>query len=224
MILELQNIRLSLEPFDLLLNTSVEGDVIAIYGPSGSGKTSLLDLIAGLRRPASATIRMNGMLWTDVGNAKQRVEMPPSRRCLGYVPQDLCLFPHLSVFKNLSYGYKRHGDDLITLEHVTETLEISTLLGRGISDLSGGEKQRVALARALLTHPRLLLLDEPLASLDPSLKSKSLELLKRVQTEFQLPMLYVTHEAGEILDLCDQVLIFERGQCVRQGTPALTLS
>jgi molybdate transport system ATP-binding protein len=137
------------------------------------------------------------------------------------VPQDLALFPHFSVQRNLRYGYdpQRQAGPLFGYEHVTEVLEIPALADRRMSQLSGGEKQRVALARALLTSPQILLLDEPLASLDSSLKSKIIQYLARVRDEFRLPMLYVTHDWSEVKSLCAEVLILERGRFVRRGEP-----
>ena len=126
----------------------------------------------------------------------------------------------LSVRANLLYGSKRsHEDALFSLEHVTKVLEIAHTLSGGIRTLSGGEKQRVALARALLSQPQLLLLDEPLASLDDALKAKSLALLQRVREEFCIPMVFVSHSAEEVTALCDKVLFLERGQIIRSGSP-----
>jgi molybdate transport system ATP-binding protein len=207
----LQNISLPLADFTLEIDARLQCQVTGLFGPSGAGKTSLLDLIAGLRQPASARIVLNDRVLTDIGAG---VVMAPRLREIGYVPQDLALFPHLSVRKNLLYGHKksRETEPLFGLEHVTEVLQIQPLLGRGVRDLSGGEQQRVALARALLTSPRLLLLDEPLASLDASLKAKIIPYLCRVRDEFHLPILYVTHDEQEVVALCDEVLQMERGR------------
>ena len=131
--------------------------------------------------------------------------VPIRQRGIGYVPQDLALFPHLSVRQNLLYGRKSGGDKerVFPFERIVEVLEIQPLLQRGVMQLSGGEKQRVALARALLAAPRLLLLDEPLASLDLKLKTRILPYLARVRDEFRIPMLYVTHDRFETLALGD---------------------
>ncbi len=207
----LQKISLPLADFTLEIDAQLQCQVTGLFGPSGAGKTSLLDLIAGLRQPASARIALNDRVLTDTAAG---VVMPPRRREIGYVPQDLALFPHLSVRKNLLYGHRnsRATGPLFGLEHVTEVLQIQPLLARGVGDLSGGEQQRVALARALLTSPRLLLLDEPLASLDAGLKAKIIPYLRRVRDEFQLPILYVTHDEQEVLALCDEVLEMQRGR------------
>ncbi|HEX4646699.1 MAG TPA: ATP-binding cassette domain-containing protein, partial [Verrucomicrobiae bacterium] len=184
--LALKRISLPLAPFSLEVDVEIHGRVTAIFGPSGAGKTSLLDLIAGLRRAKSAFIQLDGEALTDTS---RNICVPARHRGIGYVPQDLSLFPHLSVRQNLLYGHNSNDEKnhLFSFEHITEVLEIQPLVLRGVLDLSGGEKQRVALARALLTSPRLLLLDEPLASLDSGLKAKILPHLARVRDEFKLP-------------------------------------
>lgn len=215
--LSLKKIRLPLHSFTLELDVELEGDVIAVFGPSGSGKTSVLDLIAGLRKPESAFVQIDDRVLTDT-EAGQSV--PSRERGIGYVPQDGALFPHLSVQANLLYGSKRAaGSSIFSLEHVVEVLEIPHLLKGGVEKISGGEKQRIALARALLSQPRLLLLDEPLASLDEALKTKSLDLLRRVRAEFSIPMLYVSHSAEEIMAICDNGIVLQRGRLIRSGRP-----
>ena len=214
--LVLQRICLPLAEFTLQVDVEIQGQVTAIFGPSGSGKTSLLDLVAGLRRPKCALIQLNDRVLTDTARG---LNVPARSREIGYVPQDLALFPHLSVRGNLLFGYKAASNSLFRFEHVVDVMEILPLLPRGVTDLSGGEKQRVALARALLTAPRLVLLDEPLASLDLKLKAKIIPYLCRVRDEFHLPMLYVTHDPSEAAALCDEVLVMEHGRFVRQGMP-----
>jgi molybdate transport system ATP-binding protein len=211
MSLLLKNISLPLADFSLEINVELTREVTGLFGPSGAGKTSLLDLIAGLRQPSSARIVLGETVLTDTA---ARVFLPPRRREIGYVAQDLALFPHLSVRQNLLYGHRTtpESDALFGFEHVTEVLQIEPLLARGVRDLSGGEKHRVALGRALLTSPRLLLLDEPLASLDAALKAKIVPYLCRVRDEFCVPMIYVTHDVEEVSALCDEVLEMERGQ------------
>jgi molybdate transport system ATP-binding protein len=215
MSLLLQKISLPLAPFTLEVNVEIRERVAAIFGPSGAGKTSLLDLIAGLRHPASAFIQLDGHTLTDTSGG---INVPARHRGIGYVPQDLALFPHLSVRQNLLYGCKPGAapNPLFSFDHVTNVLEIQPLVSRGVLDLSGGEKRRVALARALLTAPRLLLLDEPLSGLDSALKSKILRYLLRVRDEFKLPMLYVTHNANEVSALCGEVLVMDRGRVTSQ--------
>lgn len=207
----LKNIRLPLADFVLEVDVVLGSPVTAIFGPSGAGKTSLLDLIAGLRRPVSALIQLEDRALTDTARG---LALPPRLREIGYVPQDLALFPHLPVRKNLLYGCKaaRPPGALFSYEHVAAVLEIGPLAARSVTDLSGGEKQRVALARALLTSPRLLLLDEPLAGLDAVLKAKIIPYLARVRDEFQVPMLYVSHDREEVQALCEDVVELERGK------------
>jgi molybdate transport system ATP-binding protein len=211
----LKRISLPLAEFSLSLDVEIQNQVTAVFGPSGAGKTSLLDLIAGLRRPKSAFIQLGDRVLTDTAS---RVCVPTRHRQIGYVPQDLALFPHLSVQENLLYGAKgiRTLDTLFSYEHVTQVLEIQPLTGRRVTNLSGGEKQRVALARALLASPQLLLLDEPLASLDTVLKSKIIPYLARIRDEFCIPMLYVTHDWDEVQALCTEALIMERGEIVQR--------
>jgi molybdate transport system ATP-binding protein len=215
--LSLKNIDLPLAHFALKLDVELEGQVIAIFGPNGAGKTSLLDLIAGLRKPRTGYVELDGVVLADT---EKRVALPPQQRGIGYVPQDGTLFPHLSVLRNLTYGSKRaNGSAISTVEHVAEILEISHLLKGGVGMISGGEKKRVALARALLSQPRVLLLDEPLAYLDESLKGKGLDLLERVRAEFSIPMLYVSHAPEEITAICDYMIFLDQGKLVRQGRP-----
>jgi molybdate transport system ATP-binding protein len=205
----LKNVRLELPSFTLEVDAEVHGRITAIVGPSGSGKTTLLEIIAGLRPADAGLIRLNGVVLTDTAS---RLFVPTRERGVGYVPQDLALFPHLTVRGNLLYGKKHDGDALFAFDHVVGTLEIGHLVNRSIGRLSGGEKQRVALARALLASPRMLLLDEPLSSLDSRLKERVLRSLARVRDEFRVPMLYVTHDVAEIRELCDAVLPIENGR------------
>jgi molybdate transport system ATP-binding protein len=221
--LRLKDIQLPLAEFTLEASAELHGNVTAIFGPSGAGKTSLLDLVAGLRRPKSAWISLNGRTLCDTAG---RINVPTRSRDLGYVPQDLALFPHLSVKQNLLYGRKQTAKDnpIFSFDHVVGVLEIGSLIERGVNDLSGGERQRVALARALLASPKLLLLDEPLASLDAKLKARIIPYLRRVREEFNVPMLYVTHDADEVKALCDEVVVMERGRFLRIGKPAEMLA
>jgi len=211
----LKTISLPLAEFSLNLDVEIQNQVTAVFGPSGAGKTSLLDLIAGLRHPKSAFIQLGERVLTDTASG---IRVPTRERQIGYVPQDLALFPHLSVQQNLLYGAKgiRTPGTAFNYDHVTQVLEIQPLADRRVTNLSGGEKQRVALARALLASPQLLLLDEPLASLDTVLKSKIIPYLARIRDEFQIPMLYVTHDWNEVQALCAEALIMERGEIMRR--------
>ncbi|HET7626648.1 MAG TPA: ATP-binding cassette domain-containing protein [Verrucomicrobiae bacterium] len=211
----LKNISLPLADFTLEMDVEIQNQATAIFGPSGAGKTSLLDLIAGLRRAKTGLIQLDETVLTDRAAG---IAVSARKRKIGYVPQDLALFPHLSVRNNLLYGYKMEPAPgwLFRCEHVSDVLEIQPLLERRVDKLSGGEKQRVALARALLTSPRILLLDEPLANLDSGLKSKIIPYLARIRDEFGLPMLYVTHDWNEARALCAEALIMERGKILRR--------
>lgn len=219
MILELSQLAWSSGNFDLKVDARAEGTVIGLFGPSGSGKTSLLDLIAGLRRPAAGAIRLDGTTLTDLAAG---VDLPARKRGIGYVPQDLALFPHLTTRRNVLYGVigKPIEHPTLTLQHVMQVLELKPLQQRAITTLSGGEQRRVALARALMSRPRLLLLDEPLSGLDDALKDKTLDLLKRVREEFNVPMIYVSHAPEEVTALCDRLIVLEAGRVLRAGTPA----
>ena len=216
MSLLLKNISLPLAHFTLEVDVEVRSRITAVFGPSGAGKTSLLDLIAGLRRASSAFIQLDGRVLADTG---KRFSVPTHQRGIGYVPQDLALFPHLSVRHNLLYGFKSNdtNDALFSFERVTEVLEIQPLVSRGVAELSGGEKQRVALARALLASPKILLLDEPLASLDAPLKAKIIPYLTRVRDEFRIPMLCVTHDRLEALVLADEIIVLVGGKVLQTG-------
>jgi molybdate transport system ATP-binding protein len=213
--LRLKNIFLPLAEFPLEIDVELDNPMTAVFGASGAGKTSLLDLIAGLRNAKSAFIELDDCVLADTA---RRIAVPPRARQIGYVPQDLALFPHLTARKNILYGYRgaAGGDSPFNFDHVADVLEIESLSRRRVTELSGGERQRVALARALLTSPKLLLLDEPLASLDDALKAKIVPYLARVREEFRVPMLYVTHDEREVLALCDEVLEMSRGKIVRR--------
>ncbi|MDH3446341.1 MAG: molybdenum ABC transporter ATP-binding protein [Deltaproteobacteria bacterium] len=212
--------RLPLANFFLDVDAAFEARVAAIFGPSGAGKTSLLDAIAGLRAISSGEIAIGERL---LFSSSRRLALPPQRRSIGYVPQEAALFPHLSVRKNVLFGARPAADsaaaDGINLAHVAELLEIESLLNRSASQLSGGEAQRVALARAILSRPELLLLDEPLASLDIGLKQRIIPYLRRVRDEFSIPMIYVTHNVTEVFSLADWVVMIKEGKVIDQGSP-----
>jgi molybdate transport system ATP-binding protein len=193
---------------------TLAGRVTAVLGPSGSGKTSLLEVIAGLRAGAEGRVVVDQTTFLDSGEG---VRLAPEDRSIGYVPQEPALFPHLDVRANVRYGLRNAiGADRL-VEETIALLEIGPLVARFPRTLSGGEAQRVALARALVTKPRLLLLDEPLASLDSALKGRILPYLMRVRDESKVPMLYVTHHAGEALALADEALLLRAGRVEGKG-------
>ncbi len=197
--------------FSLRAQGRLDGGVTGLCGPSGAGKSTLLALIAGLQRPDAGTVRWNGVALVETG---RRVFLPPEKRRIGLVFQDGCLFPHLTVQKNLLYGYRRRpaSERLFPPDAIIALLDIGHLLTRRPRDLSGGEKQRVALGRALLYSPSLLLLDEPLASLDNHRKQQILPFLLRVRDTLGLPMLYVSHAEDEVRYLTDRVWHMEAGR------------
>jgi molybdate transport system ATP-binding protein len=213
---ELRGVTVHLGRFGLEVDAGFPPGWTALFGPSGAGKTTLLEIVAGLRQPDTGCVTMNGRVLFD---ASQRLQVPPHRRGIGYVPQDLALFPHLTVRANLAYGQPA-GDDPTFFASVVERLEIASFLPQRPDALSGGEKQRVALARALLARPALLLLDEPLTGLDAALRERILPFLQRVRDEFRVPTLYVTHNPGEVMALCDHVVMMEAGRVKAQGAPA----
>lgn len=217
--LELRGVRLLLSEFTLEIDTEITSERTAIFGPSGAGKTSLLEVIAGLREATCELIRFN-----DVVFASGSISLPVRRRRIGYVPQDDSLFPHLDVRRNLLYGRPSDArDPAFGFAHVTRFLQIESLLGRDVRQLSRGERQRVTIGRALLSEPRFLLLDEPLTGLDSNLRETILEQLQVLPNEFNLPMLYVTHDRREAIELCDEVLLLERGKIIGRGAPAALL-
>jgi molybdate transport system ATP-binding protein len=197
--------------------------VSALFGHSGSGKTTILRAIAGLERHPGGYLEVNGEIWQDDAG---RLFVPPHRRALGYVFQEASLFPHLSVRGNLDFARKRARatDSDKVMAHALSLLGIGHLLERRATELSGGERQRVAIARALLTKPRLLLLDEPLASLDARRKEEVLPYLERMQEDLDIPMLYVSHSTEEVARLADHVVLLDAGQVLASGPAAQTLA
>jgi molybdate transport system ATP-binding protein len=196
--------------FTLEVEERLGGRVTALFGPSGAGKTTILDAIAGLRRPRSGTIAVGERV---VYSSERRINLPPHQRHVGYVPQDVALFPHMNVRRNVLYG-RRPGQRL-DLDAVARILEVQSLLDRGVAQLSGGERQRVALARALMSSPEALLLDEPLAAVDVELRRRIIPYLVRVRDELSVPIVYVTHDRSEVALLADEVLVIDRGRIVQ---------
>jgi molybdate transport system ATP-binding protein len=208
--------------FGLDVDFATNGGVTALFGPSGSGKTSVLSVIAGLRKPDAGVIRLGSHVLDDT---EKSTHLHPDKRRIGYVFQDQLLFPHLTVEKNLLYGWKRRGAEArpIDFARVVQVLELGELLDRLPHTLSGGQKQRVALGRALLCGPDLLLLDEPLASLDPDLKDRVLVYVEQALKEWRLPTLFVTHFPEEVKRLAHWVIVFDKGRVVRSGAPRETI-
>ncbi len=218
-------VRLPLDRFDLNIDLRTEKHVTGIFGVSGAGKTSLLETICGVRRQARGIIVLGEETWLD---SERGVFVKPSQRHIGYVPQDGLLFPHKDVRHNLLAGRKRgvrRGHPVRrTFETAVHILELGPLLERSVHALSGGERQRVALGRALCSGPRLLLLDEPFASLDVALRRKLLPFLRRVRAEFQIPMLFVSHDPLEVQALCDDLIVLRDGTIISHGDPRAVLT
>src|SRR5579859_1402087 len=192
------------------------GGVTALFGRSGAGKTSIISMIAGLLRPDRGRIELDGETLDDFA---ANVHLPAYRRRIGYVFQDARLFPHLSVAENLDYGRRMNGlvRDEAEAARVTGLLDLDDLLARRPGKLSGGERQRVALGRALLSRPRLLLLDEPLGSLDEERKEEILPYLVRLRDEAGIPMVYVSHDAIEMRKLASYIVMLQRGRVIASG-------
>jgi molybdate transport system ATP-binding protein len=210
-------LRLRRSGFELDVNFDVPArGVTALFGPSGSGKTTVLRCIAGLEHAAQGTLDVDGECWQDEA---RRVFLPAHQRRVGYMFQEARLFPHLTVRGNLGYGLRRTPPDArrIAFEQAVEWAGIGPLLGRRTPGLSGGERSRVALARTLLTSPRLLLLDEPLAALDHAARAEILPYLERLNRELATPMLYVSHTIDEVARLADFMVCLERGRVSAVG-------
>jgi len=203
---------------DFALNAAFtsESGVTALFGASGTGKTSIINMIAGLLTPDRGEIALDGETLFD---APARVNVPAWQRRIGVVFQEGRLFPHLSVKHNLDYGRWMSGlvADPKAFAHVVELLDIGALLARRPGKLSGGERQRVAFGRALLMKPRLLLLDEPLASLDAARKEEILPYLERLRDDARVPMIYVSHDAGEVTRIANRVVKLEAGKVAATG-------
>lgn len=185
----------------IAMEAKCDAGLVALFAPSGAGKSSILNMVAGIIRPDSGRIAVGGKTLFD---SAAGIDLPPAKRRAGYVFQEGRLFPHMRVRANLLYG--RHGDAAMTLDAVLDFLGIGHLLDRWPTTLSGGEAQRVAIGRALLSGPRFLLLDEPLASLDPARREEILLVIERMKRDLAMPILYVSHDRAEVDRLADHVI------------------
>lgn len=203
-----------------VLDVDIQTDVqsLAIFGPSGSGKSTLLSILAGIVRPNSGYVSFEDSVVLD---SSKGIYLPPEKRTFGFVFQDHLLFPHMSVAKNLQYGFNRRKEAPrgITFDKVIQILELGALLDRFPRTLSGGQQQRVSLGRALLSGPKLLLMDEPLSSLDRDLKLRVLEYLERILAEWDIPLVYVSHDLEEVRKLADYALVLHEGELMTAGPP-----
>jgi molybdate transport system ATP-binding protein len=214
----------TLGDFVLAVRFETKGGATALFGPSGSGKTSIVNMIAGLMTPARGRVALDGTVLFD---SAARIDVPPHRRRIGYVFQEDRLFPHMDVWSNLDYGRWMSGlaIDPELMQRIVMLLDIAQLLDRRPRHLSGGERQRVAIGRALLMRPRLLLLDEPLASLDAARKREILPYLVRLREEAGVPMVYVSHLAAEVRRIATTVVRLDGGRVVGiGGTEQLALA
>ncbi|MBF0313945.1 MAG: molybdenum ABC transporter ATP-binding protein [Oligoflexia bacterium] len=213
---------LSFSNFNLDVNIKIPCQgVTAILGHSGSGKTTLLRCIAGLDYVKNGFLSYGGEVWQN-----EKFLLPTNKRPLGYVFQEAHLFPHLNVLENIGYGLKRTKtlNEVINLDQIIGLLGINGILTRRPEKLSGGEKQRVAIARALAVNPRLLLMDEPLASLDTKLKQEVLPYLQKLHNELKIPILYVTHSPQEVSQLADYLIVMKSGKVLANGPLSETFS
>ena len=194
-----------------------EGSITAIFGKSGAGKTSTINPIAGLTRPDVGVIQIGN---TTLFDQNLRINLPIYKRQIGYVFQDDRLFPHMTVRNNLIYGTPKTRDvaNSLNLTNITGLLELAPLLERRPRTLSGGEKQRVAIGRALLSNPKLLLMDEPLASIDVQHRFEILPFIQRVREKTGITIIYVTHALEEVIFIADQIILLSEGQVTAQGT------
>lgn len=208
--------------FDLDVDADLPAGVSVLFGPSGSGKTTVINAVAGLIRPDQGRIVVDGWVLTDTAS---RHNIAPHRRRIGYIFQDARLFPHLSVRQNLAYGrwFAPRDAQATSMDRTVEMLGIGHLLSRRPATLSGGEKQRVAIGRALLSGPRLILADEPLAALDEARKAEILPYFERLRDEVAVPILYVSHASAEVARLATTVVALRAGRVIACGPPAQVL-
>jgi molybdate transport system ATP-binding protein len=208
------DVRLARDGFALELQFAAPArGITGILGPSGSGKTTLLRCIAGLEQECRGTVAVNGDTWQDAAGFR-----PPHARAVGFVFQDARLFPHLDVRRNLDYGMRRSRGGGVGFDEAVELLGLAPLLARKPNGLSAGEAQRVAIGRALLRAPSVILMDEPLANIDPERRHEVLPFLERLHAKLTLPILYVSHSVDEVVRLCDHLVLMAAGR-VRGAGP-----
>jgi molybdate transport system ATP-binding protein len=193
-----------------------QGSIVAVTGPSGAGKTTLLRQIAGLISPDSGYIKFGNTVWLDTS---VKIFQSPQLRAIGFVFQDYALFPHLTVRENLLYALEK-GENPAIVDELLNAVELTQLTDRKPAQLSGGQQQRVALARALVRRPDLLLLDEPLAALDHTMRRRLQEYLLKLQQQLGFTMILVTHDLGEIFRMAHQVVVLENGKVAEYGSPS----
>ncbi|NOX81132.1 MAG: molybdenum ABC transporter ATP-binding protein [Deltaproteobacteria bacterium] len=216
------SVRKNFGTFRIEAEFSLSGNRCGIFGPSGSGKSTLVHMLAGLLKPDRGRIILAGRPLFDDARG---INLPPEERRIGVVFQHAHLFPHMNVQRNLLYGWQRTAaaERQIAPEALIEVLNLDSLLERRVGSLSGGEQQRVALGRTVLACPRLILMDEPLTGLDQDLKYQIIPYLKKVFSEFDMPLLFISHSLQEMQLMTDEVLVFEKGT-LQQRLPAENLA
>lgn len=192
-----------------------KGDLVTLYGDSGAGKTSTLRMLSGLLRPDSGKITVNDNIWFDIN---QSINLSPQQRNIGYVFQDYALFPNMTIRENLEFALTKNQNNGIVSDLI-DIVELGELQYRKPNTLSGGQQQRVALARALVQQPQLLLLDEPLAALDNTIRLKLQDYILKIHREYKLTTILISHDIGEIIKLSNKVYVLKEGQIVKHGAP-----
>ena len=222
MVLEI-DIKKQFGDFQLFIDTATKEGITGIFGPSASGKSTLLNCIAGFEKPDCGRISLNSEI---LFSSADKVSIPTEKRRIGYVHQHSALFPHLTVRENVEFGYNLTEDSrkVIKFQELISLFQLQGIMDRGVTNLSGGERQRVALARSLAACPELLLLDEPLASLDLPFRGFILEKLKEVSRALDLDMIYVSHSISEMMALVDSVIVINAGKKLAEGNPSLLLN
>jgi molybdate transport system ATP-binding protein len=207
------NVNITKKLADLTISAEISPDVgiTVLFGASGAGKSSIINMLAGLMTPTEGKIILDGRVLFD---SAQKIDLPPEKRDIGYVFQDGRLFPHLTVLKNLQYGMK---DKRANIDDIVDLLGIAKLLNRSTTKLSGGEKQRVAIGRALLTSPKMLLMYEPMASLDSLRKEELIGYIAKIPAIFNIPVIYVSHSIDEVVRLANYIGIVVDGKITRFG-------
>ncbi|MCG6190357.1 molybdenum ABC transporter ATP-binding protein [Maribellus maritimus] len=208
------DIKLQRNGFLFDVEAEIENGITGVYGPSGHGKTSLLNSIAGLVQPDSGFIYING---NTVFNSEQKINLPTRDRKIGYVFQDVRLFPHLSVIRNLKFGINKKSSERINFEELTDILNIKSLLQKKPSECSGGEKQRIAIGRALLSGAQILIMDEPFSAVDVNLRNNIIPFLNTINKRFNIPMLIVSHDLPDLLSLTNHLLLLKDGKVQALG-------